>query len=70
MIINWALKTKIVERYGSQVDFAQTIKANETFVSKVVRGRRKLDTEKKIAWAKALGCKPKDIFANEDQNSK
>jgi plasmid maintenance system antidote protein VapI len=53
--MNWELKQRIIEEYGSQVDFAQTIKVNETLVSKIVRGRR----------AKALGCKPNDIFANE-----
>jgi plasmid maintenance system antidote protein VapI len=63
--MNWELKQRIIEEYGSQVDFAQTIKVNETLVSKIVRGRRTLDPERQLIWAKALGCKPNDIFANE-----
>jgi plasmid maintenance system antidote protein VapI len=63
--MNWKLKQRIIEEYGSQVDFAQTIKVNETLVSKIVRGRRTLVPEKQLIWAKALGCKTKDIFADE-----
>jgi hypothetical protein len=68
--LNLKLKARIIEKYGSQVDFSEAIKIDETLVSKVVRGRRTLDLEKQIVWADALQCKPKDIFANESPNSK
>lgn len=63
--MNWKLKQRIIEEFGSQVDFAQTVKVNETLVSKIVRGRRTLDPERQLIWAKVLGCKPKDIFTDE-----
>jgi len=63
--MNRKLKAKIVEHFGTQSDFAQAIGADETIISRIIRGRRMLSPEKQIIWAKALGCKPKDIFANE-----
>jgi hypothetical protein len=59
---NRRLKGKIVEKFGTQVDFADAIKTDETLVSRIVRGRRALNPEARKAWAKALGCKPKDLF--------
>jgi hypothetical protein len=64
--LNRKLKAKIIEEYGTQVDFADAIDADETFVSRVVRGRRNLDPKSQFSWAKALGCKPKDIFSDEN----
>jgi plasmid maintenance system antidote protein VapI len=66
MKINWPLRTKIVEKYRTNIDFAQSLGVSETLVSKIIRGRRKLDFEKQIIWAKALGCNPTDIFPDED----
>ena len=63
--MNRKLKAKIVEKYGTQADFAPVIDTDESLISKIIRGRRKLDPEKQLAWAKALGCRPEDIFANE-----
>jgi plasmid maintenance system antidote protein VapI len=63
--MNLKLKAKIVEKYGTQADFAQVIDIDDTLISKIIRGRRKLDPDKQFEWAKALGCKPKDIFADE-----
>lgn len=68
--MNKKLKAKIFEKFGTQGDFAQAVSVDETFVSKIIRGRRKLDPDKRFIWAKALGCKPKDIFTDESQNSK
>jgi plasmid maintenance system antidote protein VapI len=68
--MNKILKAKIFEKYGTQGDFAQAVKVDETLVSKIVRGRRNLDPEKQSIWAKALGCHPRDIFANESPISK
>ena len=63
--MNKILKAKIVERFGTQADFANAIDTDETIISRIIRGRRQLDSEKQLIWAKALGCSPKDIFANE-----
>jgi len=60
--MNKILKAKIVERYGTQADFAEAIDTDETIISRIIRGRRTLDPKMQIIWAKALGCNPKDIF--------
>jgi len=60
--MNLFLKLKIIEKFGTQGDFAQTIKVDETLVSKIIRGRRTLDPEKQHIWARALDCVPEDIF--------
>ncbi len=65
VIMNFLLKTRIIEKFGTQVDFAQEIKVSETLVSKIIRGRRTLDSERQLIWAKALGCNPKELFADE-----
>ena len=53
---NLKLKIKILENYGSQVDFAQTLGICESGVSKIVNGRRLLSPEQKEKWAELLGC--------------
>jgi hypothetical protein len=63
--MNKKLKAKIIERYGTQADFAEAIDTDETIISRVVRGRRKLKPSFQRIWADALRCKPKDIFADE-----
>lgn len=62
LIVNKILKARIIEKYGSQADFAQAMQTDETLVSRIVRGRRILTSEVQKEWAKALGCKPKDLF--------
>ncbi len=68
--MNRVLKAKIVERFGTQADFAEAIDTDETIISRIIRGRRQLDSEKRFIWAKALGCKPEDIFEDESYNTK
>ena len=60
--MNFKLKQKIIQRFGTQSDFAPVIGKGETYVSKIIRGRRALDPEAKKKWAQVLGCKVKDIF--------
>ena len=64
--MNIKLKLRILERFGCQADFAQTVGARESFVSRVVRGRREPGPEVKEAWAKALGCSIAEIFEEGD----
>ena len=62
---NLRLKGKIVEKFGSQTDFATVLKLKESYVSYIVRGRRKLDPGSQAEWASRLGCKVSDIFEQE-----
>ena len=51
--MNKILNAKIVERYGTQADFAEAIDTDETIISRIIRGRRTLGPEMQINWAKA-----------------
>jgi len=61
-MLNKKLRAKIQEVFKSQIAFAFEIKEQDSFVSKVVRGWRQLPAERQKKWAKALGCKPDEIF--------
>lgn len=60
--MNKKLKGKIVEVFGSQADFAMKIGEDETYVSRVIHGRRELDQKKQARWAKALRTTKEDLF--------
>jgi transcriptional regulator with XRE-family HTH domain len=60
--MNRKLKAKIVEKFGTQSDFANVVSVDETLVSKIVRGRRELPEDTKRAWADALGSEISEIF--------
>ena len=60
--MNRVLKAKIIERYGSQANFAQAIKEHEPVISRVVRNRMDLPPETKAKWANALGCRVEEVF--------
>lgn len=60
--MNRKLKAKIVENFESQANFAQIIKADESIISRVIRGRRPLPVETQKQWAAILGCKVGEIF--------
>jgi hypothetical protein len=49
-------KARIVERFGTQVDFSEAIGKDPVFVNQVVRNRKVLDPTGQRTWAKALGC--------------
>ena len=59
------LKIKILEKFPSQADFAQAVKADESLVSRIIRGRRQLPLDKQYQWAKALNSTPKELFPRE-----
>jgi len=63
--MNTKLKAKIIEKYGTQADFAQVIAADESIISRVVRGRRELDANIQTQWAKVLNCTVEDIFGRK-----
>jgi plasmid maintenance system antidote protein VapI len=56
--MNKQLKAKIIERYGSQADFAHSMRVDESLVSRIIRGRRSLSPEDVKRWSEALGCDP------------
>ena len=56
------VKGRIIQKFGSQWKFATAINVQESIVSKVLNGRRKLDQDGKKTWARALDCKPEDLF--------
>jgi len=60
--MNKKLKAKIVEIFESQANFSQVIKADETIISRVIRGRRELSLDDQKKWAEVLDCNPEDIF--------
>ncbi len=61
-MVNNKLKAKIVEKFGSQANFAEELDIFATIVSRVVRGRIFLSDEDQIRWANLLDCNPEDIF--------
>lgn len=61
--MNKLLKAKIVEKYGSQTEFAKIISLNESIVSRIVRGHHGLKPEERRRWAIVLGCDdPEKLF--------
>ena len=68
--MNKRLKAKIIEFFGTQADFAQALGIDESFVSRVIRGRRELDTANQNHWAKLLKCKSGSIFGNQKEKPK
>lgn len=67
--MNKALRLKIVEVCGTQANFAQFVGANESVVSRVIRGRRQLAPTAQRKWARVLRCKPCDVFSIQDTKS-
>jgi len=65
VLMNLNLKLKILEKYQSQADFAISVGAHESLVSRIIRGRRRLDPEKQITWAEALNSTPRELFGQE-----
>jgi hypothetical protein len=63
--MNKILKGKIVEKYGSQFEFARAIGEHEAIVSRVIRGHHTLDADGRIEWAKALECDDTDRLFEE-----
>jgi transcriptional regulator with XRE-family HTH domain len=67
--MNKVLKSIIILKFGTQEDFAAKINESRSVVSNVIRGRRNISDEKKIAWANALGCNVEKIFPIDHEKS-
>lgn len=55
-MLNFLLRAKIVERFGTQINFSEAIGRDSMFVSLIVRGRKPLDAVGRKKWARVLGC--------------
>ena len=64
--MNRKLKGKIIENFGTQADFAQILKVDDSIISKIVRGRRSLPDGVQKVWANLLNCKREEIFPVEN----
>ena len=65
--MNKFLKGKIVERFGTQFEFARAIGEHESIVSRVIRGRHIMTVDCRKKWAQALGCNDADsLFEPKD----
>jgi len=64
--MNKKLKAKIIEEFGSQADFAQAMKIDETVVSRIINGRRVLNAEDEKKWCRVLGCDRKVLQPERD----
>lgn len=60
--MNKKLKAKIFEVYGSQADFAHSVRVHESDVSRIIRGRRSLPESEQRRWAMFLHVKPEEVF--------
>ena len=63
--MNLALKIAIIQKFGTQADFAMAIGEDESLVSKVIRERRVLASERQAAWAKILDVPINQIFISD-----
>jgi hypothetical protein len=59
---NRKLKAKIIEVYGTQVDFARLINWSEDRVSRVIHGRVIPGEDEKRLISRKLGVPPGDLF--------
>jgi transcriptional regulator with XRE-family HTH domain len=52
------VKIAILKKHPTQFDFAEAVKMHNTFVSHVLRGRRRLSKEQAEKWLANLQCDP------------
>jgi len=50
------VKIAILRKYPTQFDFAEAAQTHDTFVSHVLRGRRRLSKEQAAKWQRILEC--------------
>ena len=66
--MNKILKGKIVEKYGSQFEFALAIGEHEAVVSRIIRNHRELSPEDRLKWSNKLGCDdPEKLFQQDNK---
>ena len=55
------LKGRIVQKFGTQKDFAKKIGISEQSVSKKVMGKTQFTQDEILEWCDALSIQPEDI---------
>jgi hypothetical protein len=60
--MNFDLKMRILKKFRTQWEFAQSVVMHESDISRVISGRRKLSQDAKKKWSEVLGCRIKEIF--------
>ena len=61
--MNRELKSLIVKKFGNQANFSMVVDEDESTISRVIWGRRKLNNDQRNRWAKVLGCTPNELLA-------
>ena len=54
--MNKKLKARIIDKFGTQADFAQAMRVDESIISRVLHGRKTLKPKTKEMWARVLEC--------------
>ena len=62
VVRNLALKSRIVFKFGTQTDFSHALNIDETVVSRIINGRRELDSATQKKWAALLECPVEELF--------
>ena len=60
---NVILKSRIIEKFGTQADFGQVVSVKEPIISRVIKGRKELTDSEKERWATALDSCVADLFS-------
>lgn len=60
-MIHHDLRAIIIDKYRTQIDFALTIGESDSYVSHIVRVRRRLPPDKAEQWIEYLECDPSII---------
>jgi transcriptional regulator with XRE-family HTH domain len=59
---NLVLKARIIERFGTQTDFARLLGMSEDRLSKLIHGRLKPREDERKTIARKLGAAPEELF--------
>jgi len=65
MSIRWNLKKRIIETFGSQLNFSIRVGMSPSELSQVIMGRKPIDPGDQKKWAEMLGGTPQEIFGRE-----
>ena len=57
--MNHELRIEILKKFHTQTDFAAAAGSDDALISRVLRGRRKLNPEQAKKWQRLLNCDSK-----------
>ena len=58
-------RLRILTKFDSQANFVMHVGMQESKLSRILHGRVRLNDHERRKWAKALDCKPEEIFYND-----